>query len=506
MGTVSGMMGRTLLVLLTAAGVLASLEALAVNNPTPILTLTGTDSEMAVSWGHLLSTIPHPADPAPDTPALTSRVRYGWSQSQLNHTATSQSSVMITPTEDMATYSYCGPVREVHQLHSVVLKGLPVGGSTIYYCVDSYPRNSTPPTAACDLPLHFKTAGPKPELRFFATADMGDPVSHDWTAIPQMQKTCSEPTDIEVSLGVTIGDLGYNLDIPPRGDNFIGGLSSGLGSQFPWMVAPGNHEADCNYTYANYLGRFAAQNLTRAARGLNSGSSRWYSFDRGPVHFVVIDTDAYGFDEVAYVLDQQYTWLEADLLAVDREATPFIVLMGHRPMYCTSITSMYSSHLGWPKRPDSMPAGTEAPAGYGDGFRAYGVEPPEWEMEAPPVTTCGIADLLRNGMISTGNTSQRVYGLEPLMQKYSVDVYLTGHEHNYERLWPIWNGSFVQSYESPRKPVHVVTGSAGAYSKDTFGPAAPFDAYRSTEWSFSDVYVNRTAMVFPAKGLQPTAL
>ena len=61
--------------------------------------------------------------------------------------------------------------------------------------------------------------------------------------------------DIEVSLGVTIGDLGYNLDIPPRGDNFIGGLSSGLGSQFPWMVAPGNHEADCNYTYANYLGR-----------------------------------------------------------------------------------------------------------------------------------------------------------------------------------------------------------------------------------------------------------
>ena len=157
---------------------------------------------------------------------------------------------------------------------------------------------------------------------------------------------------------------------------------------------------------------------------------------------------AYGFDEVAYVLDQQYKWLEADLLAVDREATPFIVLMGHRPMYCTSITSMYSSHLGWPKRPDSMPAGTEAPAGYGDGFREHGVEPPEWEMEAPPVTTCGIADLLRNGMISTGgndtrsahlmrtdsfrvsvlgNTSQRVYGLEPLMQKYSVDVYLTGH-------------------------------------------------------------------------------
>jgi len=181
---------------------------------------------------------------------------------------------------------------------------------------------------------------------------------------------------------------------------------------------------------------------------------------------------------------------------VDRDATPFIVLMGHRPMYCTSITSMYSSHLGWPKQLDNMPKGTPAPAGYGQGFRSQGVEPPEWELDAPPVTTCGIADLLRNGMVSSGNASRRVYGLEPLMRQYSVDVYLTGHEHNYERLWPIWNGTFIQTYDSPGKPVHVVTGSAGAYSKDTFGPPAAFDAYRSTEWSFSDVYANRSAMIF----------
>ena len=34
----------------------------------------------------------------------------------------------------------------------------------------------------------------------------------------------------------------------------------------------------------------------------------------------------------------------------------------------------------------------------------------------------------------------RKYGVEPLMDKYSVDVYLAGHEHNYERLYPVLNG------------------------------------------------------------------
>eukprot|EP00658_Telonema_sp_P-2_P012952 TRINITY_DN14926_c0_g1_i2.p1 TRINITY_DN14926_c0_g1~~TRINITY_DN14926_c0_g1_i2.p1 ORF type:complete len:428 (-),score=55.29 TRINITY_DN14926_c0_g1_i2:437-1720(-) len=409
---------------------------------------------------------------------------------------------MITPTEDLSTYSYCGPVREVHLLHLVLLRQL-VPGTVIFYCVDSYPPTAPAPTAGCrPADQHrFKVPGVDgSELRFFATADLGDPVSHDWTAIPEMQRTCGlapgTGVQMDVGLGLTIGDLGYNLDIPPRGDNLITGLSEGMGASFPWMVAPGNHEADCNYTYANYIGRFAAQNLTRASHGPNSLSSRWYSFDLGPVHFSVIDTDAYGFDEVAYILSEQYSWLEADLAAVDRTSTPFLVLMGHRPMYCTSITAARSSHLGWPKSPDNLAPGSPPPPRYGDGFRSCGVDPPLWGGVSDPVTTCGVADLLRNGMLPTANQTGRWYGLEPLMQKYSVDVYLTGHEHNYERTWPIMNGSFVKSYSSPGRPVHVVTGSAGAYSKDEFGPAAGFDAFRSTEWSFSDIYANQTAMVF----------
>ena len=34
---------------------------------------------------------------------------------------------------------------------------------------------------------------------------------------------------------------------------------------------------------------------------------------------------------------RQYVWLENDLKNVDRTKTPWVVLGGHRPMYCSQI-------------------------------------------------------------------------------------------------------------------------------------------------------------------------
>lgn len=69
----------------------------------------------------------------------------------------------------------------------------------------------------------------------------------------------------------------------------------------------------------------------------------------------------------------------------------------------------------------------------------------------------------------TTNGTGRAFALEPLMAKYDVDVFLTGHEHNYERIWPIMNGTFVKSYDktgggpAQGKVAHVITGAGGAY-------------------------------------------
>ena len=148
-----------------------------------------------------------------------------------------------------------------------------------------------------------------------------------------------------------------------------------------------------------------------------------------------------------------------------------------------------------------MPKDTPPPPKYGDEFRKHGFHPPSWsdaktvDEGGDAFPSCGIADLLRNGMIHADGSGKRSYGLEPLMERYSINVYLTGHEHNYERTWPVLNGTQVNSYDQPGKPVHIVTGSGGAYGKDPFGPIAPFDAFRNTDWSYSDIYVNSTHFI-----------
>jgi hypothetical protein len=63
-----------------------------------------------------------------------------------------------------------------------------------------------------------------------------------------------------------------------------------------------------------------------------SSCRMWFSFDQGPVHFVMMDT------EIAWKPGtEQYSFLESDLKAVDRSITPWIIFMGHRPMYYNNV-------------------------------------------------------------------------------------------------------------------------------------------------------------------------
>ena len=59
----------------------------------------------------------------------------------------------------------------------------------------------------------------------------------------------------------------------------------------------------------------------------------WFSFDHGPVHFVIVNTEL-AFDTIlAGQTITQLQWLSHDLTRVDRTLTPWIVWMGHRPMF-----------------------------------------------------------------------------------------------------------------------------------------------------------------------------
>jgi len=46
-----------------------------------------------------------------------------------------------------------------------------------------------------------------------------------------------------------------------------------------------------------------------------------------------------------------------------------------------------------------------------------------------------------------------------------VDIELWAHEHEYQRMWPVYNrtvynGSDSEPYVDPKAPVHLITGSA----------------------------------------------
>lgn len=150
--------------------------------------------------------------------------------------------------------------------------------------------------------------------------------------------------------------------------------------------------------------------------------SLYYSFNMGPVHFIAISTELYYFLNYGMKpLANQYEWIVNDLREANkpenRKLRPFIVVLGHRPMYCSNED--------------------------------------DWK------TCFNETTLVRKGLPIV-----HLYGLEDLFLNNGVDVTIWAHQHSYERLWPIYdfqvkNGSKEEPYRNAKAPVHIITGSAG---------------------------------------------
>lgn len=128
-------------------------------------------------------------------------------------------------------------------------------------------------------------------------------------------------------------------------------------------------------------------------------SAGWYSFNEGPVHFVALASEMSAHSD-----SEQMAFLQADLAAVDRSITPWIIVYGHRPMYSSSSNA--------------------------NGFDL--ADGPWWpEVEA-------------------------------VFLKYQVDLCLWGHVHNAEVTCPLINGTCVKAelgeYDAP---VHAIIGNGG---------------------------------------------
>ncbi|CAF1500990.1 unnamed protein product [Didymodactylos carnosus] len=236
-----------------------------------------------------------------------------------------------------------------------------------------------------------------------------------------------------------VGDFAYNMDTDQSrvGDAFMNQIEQ-IAAYVPYMVCPGNHERA--YNFSNYKARF-----TMPMNG--DKENLWYSWNFGLAHIISFSTEVYFWFEYGFAqISNQYKWLEQDLKEAtsleNRTKHPWIITMGHQPMYCSNANDDDCTNY------DSRP---------------------------------------RSGLPYI-----HTFGLEKLFYDYGVDLELWAHEHSYERLWPIYNwtifnGSLAEPYTNPQAPVHLISGSAGCYSAHNpfLNQTQIYSAFRSDDYGYS---------------------
>jgi len=112
-------------------------------------------------------------------------------------------------------------------------------------------------------------------------------------------------------------------------------LAQGYMAIKPTAVVEGNHEA-CTACIASDP-RFESGNFTQykmrfhsVSLNSNTGNNRYYSFNRGITHFIVFSAEAYLYARSEAFLSNQLAFMSADLAAVDRKATPWVVALCHK--------------------------------------------------------------------------------------------------------------------------------------------------------------------------------
>ena len=234
-----------------------------------------------------------------------------------------------------------------------------------------------------------------------------------------------------------IGDISYAINKEPVWNQFMAMIEP-VAAAVPWSVMPGNHDmragdsgTECGLPMLSRFetpsARAAQPHLLAqppAARcaasfGNAVGDPFWWATDAGHARVITYSSDSNLTKGSA-----QYAWLAAELAAANapaaRAAHPWLLLMGHKPMYTAST---YSGELG----------------------------------------TRG------NPAAGEGTEGQLTAELEELFVAHAVDVSFYGHIHSYNRMFPVKaNGTYVERgadakvYRAPKAPVHMMIGMAGA--------------------------------------------
>ena len=327
--------------------------------------------------------------------------------------------------------------------HDVLLTGLVP--STVYY----YQYGSV--HAMSD--IHSFRASPSiGDLRSFKFLTYGDMGIDTGSGVPGAQTTADLATrDIDNGIEFIVhqGDLSYAVGYSYIWELWMH-LIEPMATRVPYMIGIGNHEQNFisnnskvrdpsgvrgdgyHPPWGNYGhdsgGECGVPVTHRFHMPDNGNKVWWYSFKYGVAHFVVMSTE-HDFNPGS----KQYKWLESDMGSVDRSITPWLILLGHRPMYNSE---MY----------------------------------PEDHKVALHIQK----------------------GLEDLLYKYGVDLALWGHYHSYERTCRVYNNKC-----NPKGTMHVVIGSAGVDTDSTSQYDVEWSEHLEMNYGYGRVTVsNKSALLW----------
>lgn len=356
---------------------------------------------------------------------------------------------------------------------------------------------------------------------------------YQWNNLEQLHQDCVKGDAAD--LIVHMGDISYNMGDgdEARADGFFNAFQQTI-ARCPWLPNVGNHEYYSSEELARYLdgtwqkwgpiaggkgsagpaastatsalGAFLTTSMHHGPGLMGnhpSNTSRYFSLDFGLVHLVALDLNMYyGVDPCGEPCKKaQLAWLEEDLKLANanREAVPWVLAFSHYPMYCSGCNAKQVS-AAYYASDDAEFCGN----GNASASQRFAMGLTESQRTGEPVNVGASAG--SDGIITD---------LQPLFDKYSVDLYLGGHWHYYESLWPTAAGSGTckacgkptqKSFEKPQSTVHVTTGNGGPPGKDTFcesGKGAPdCDSIPATrkqtnEYSYGRVVAhNRTHLTF----------
>ncbi len=367
-------------------------------------------------------------------------VSYGRAPSTLVHRAVAE----CTPL-DLQNASYLVQSNYVASLNLTRAGAKP--GETMYYTIGSRLHNLTVPRAHADVEIAI-------------LGDLGTRTAsgeHTATALPAIHAAVAAG---ELDMVVHLGDAAYNFDVDlsdlhkpvcpahPGGAHarlFMNDLQN-ISSRVPYMFVHGNHDKPFDFAYPTELFRNMPHSAGTVATGNkaspNAPNNWWYSWEvPGLATFVALSTEIMQCCSKRYhhMVPAQYAWLRATLAGVDRHSTPWLIVIGHRPLYC----SEYEPH---PERS----AGGECNQTTGATQLRRGLPIPA-----------------ANGSASAGSA----YGLDELFAAFRVDLYLSAHNHNYERMYDVaahedatqpWrSGKSARTLVDMAATTHVVEGGAG---------------------------------------------